>query len=239
MLRPDPFYILYKRYIGGKSKIVINNKTRKLLWGRSGNLCALCRSKLIMDATPQDSESVVGEECHIISGKPNGPRYNHEFRIDKIDSYSNLILLCGIHHKIIDDHPEKYTAEFLLQLKAGHERRIKETLKSVSSYESLSMAKSIEAKFMKVKSLMPELIADIKKGLTKEGYELTRELFITSNRFVLNVENPYFVYYFEEHKNLQGKMHILENYRFVIDMTSTNVKKYRLTEEFVDLLLTS
>jgi hypothetical protein len=59
-----------------------------------------------------------------------------------------------------------------------------------------------------------------------------------SNRYTLQVANPCFVYYFEEHENLQGKMHILENYRFVIDMTPTptSVKKYRLTEEFVELL---
>jgi len=102
-----------------------------------------------------------------------------------------------------------------------------------------SIEESIEAKFSKVKILMPGLIADIKKDLTREGSNLIRELFIVSKNWSLNVANPHFVYYFEEHEKLQGKMHILENYRFVIDMTSTNVKKYRLTEEFVDLLLTS
>ena len=192
-----------------------------------------------MDATTQGNESVIGEECHIISCQPNGPRNNPEFRIDKIDVYSNLILLCRIHHKIIDDHPEIYTAEFLFQLKAGHERWIKEALKLASSYKSPSIAKSIEAKFLKVKSLMPALIANIKKDLSKEGNNLIRELFIMSDRWVLNPVNPCFVYYFEEHENLQGKMHILENYGFVKDVTSTNVKKYRLTKEFVDLLLTS
>jgi len=219
----------------------MNDKTRKLLWGRSGSQCAFCRSELIMDATPQDNESVVGEECHIISGKPNGPRYNPEFRIDEIDSYSNLILLCRIHHKIIDDQPETFTADILRQLKANHERHVKETLKLASSHESLPMEKSIEAKFLKVKSSMPELVAGMKNDLNKEGYNFIRELFIMSNRYVLQVANPCFVYYFEEHKNLQGKMHILENYGFVIDMTltPTSVKKYRLTEEFVELLLIS
>ena len=38
-----------------------------------------------------------------------------------------------------------------------------------------------------------------------------------------------------------GKMDILENYRFVKDVTPTpkSVKKYRLTEEFVELILKS
>lgn len=222
-------------------EMTITDKTRKLLWGRSGSHCAFCRSELIMDATPQDNESVVGEECHIISGKPNGPRYNPEFPIDEIDSYPNLILLCRIHHKIIDDQPETFTTDILRQLKANHERYVKETLELASSHESLSMAKSIEAKFLKVKSSMPELVAGMKNDLTKEGNNFIRELFIISNQWTLNVANPCFVYYFEEHENLQGKIHILENYGFVIDVTPTptSVKKYRLTEEFVELLLIS
>jgi len=219
----------------------MNNKTRKLLWGRSGSRCAFCRSELIMDATPQDNESVVGEECHIISGKPNGPRYNPEFPIDKMDSYPNLILLCRIHHKIIDDQSETFTTDILRQLKANHERWVVETLELATFHESLPMAKSIEAKFLKIKSSMPELIANMKKDLTKEGNNFIRELFIISNQWALQVANPCFFYYFEEHENLQGKIHILENYGFVIDMTPTptSVKKYRLTEEFVELLLTS
>ena len=219
----------------------MNDKTRKLLWGRSGSRCAFCRSELIMDATPHDNESVVGEECHIISGKPKGPRYDPKFSVDKIDSYSNLILLCRIHHKIIDDQSETFTTNILSQLKANHERWVAETLELATIHESLPVAKSIEAKFLKVKLSMPELITNMKKDLTKEGNNFIRELFIISNHWALNVANPCFIYYFEEHENLQGKIHILENYGFVIDMTPTpkSVKKYRLTEEFVELLLTS
>lgn len=192
-----------------------------------------------MKATSKDNESVVGEECHIISRRPNGTRYNPKFQIDEIDSYSNLILLCRIHHKMIDDQPGEYTTAFLRKLKADHERSVKEALKLASSQKSSSMPKSIESKFLKVKLLMPKLIADIKKDLTEEGNKFIREFFIMSNRHILNPENPCFVYYFEEHNNLNGKMNILENYRFIKDITSKNVKKYRLTEDFVELILGS
>ena len=63
-----------------------------------------------MDAAPQDDESVVGDECHIVSGKPNGPRYGPTFPVDELDSFSNLILLCRVHHKMIDDQSETFTA---------------------------------------------------------------------------------------------------------------------------------
>lgn len=219
--------------------MAITDKTRKLLWGPSGSRCAFCRSELIMDATPQDDESVVGDECHIVSGKPNGPRYDPEFPVDQIDSYANLILLCRVHHKMIDDQSETFTEDILRQLKANHEKWVADALESATFLERLPVTKSIEAAFLKVKASMPELIAEMKEDLTKEGNEFIREFFINSTSWTLNVIDPHFVYYFEDHENLQGKIHILENYGFVIDVTHGKTKKYRMTEEFVVLLLAS
>jgi len=143
-------------------------------------------------------------------------------------------IICWNKNKI-NEFIKKLTKEIKRRLSKIEEKgSMEKFIKNDNSIEE-----SIEAKFSKVKILMPGLIADIKKDLTREGSNLIRELFIVSKNWSLNVANPHFVYYFEEHEKLQGKMHILENYRFVIDMTSTNVKKYRLTEEFVDLLLTS
>ena len=109
----------------------ITDKTRKLLWGKSGNLCALCKKSIIHDATDKDSPSIVGEECHIISRKVNGPRYDKEFPSDKIDDYDNLILLCRVHHKLIDDQPETYPAEKLRTLKNKHEKWVIDKLSKV------------------------------------------------------------------------------------------------------------
>ncbi|MCK4376771.1 MAG: HNH endonuclease, partial [Actinomycetia bacterium] len=128
-----------------------------------------------MDATTQDDDSVVGDECHIVSDRPNGPRHNPEFLIDEIDSYPNIILLCRIHHKMVDDQSEKFTADFLRRLKAKHTRWVAETLELATFLKNLPVTKSIEAAFLKVKSSMPELIAEMKKDLTKEGNDLIRE----------------------------------------------------------------
>jgi hypothetical protein len=192
-----------------------------------------------MDATPQDDESVVGDECHIVSSKPDGPRYDPQFPVDQIDFYTNLILLCRVHHKMIDDQSETFTADILHQLKANHEKWVADALESATLIESLPVTKSIEAAFLKVKASMPELILEMKKDLTDEGNAFTREFFIISKSWILNVVDPCFVYYFEDHENLQGKIHILENYGFVIDVTPGNAKKYRMTEGFVELLLAS
>lgn len=106
----------------------ITDKTRKILWGRSGNRCSICKLVLIIDATDKDDSSIVGEECHIISGQSNGPRYDSDRSKDEIDSYKNLILLCRIHHKMIDDQPETFTETIIKQIKVNHEFWVSERL---------------------------------------------------------------------------------------------------------------
>lgn len=95
----------------------ISDKTRKMLWGRSGNRCSICKIELVVEATTKDDPSIIGEECHIISGQVNGPRYNTELNKNNIDTYDNLILLCRVHHKMIDDQQETYTEHVLKQMK--------------------------------------------------------------------------------------------------------------------------
>ncbi len=103
--------------------MAISEKVRKILWGRSGNRCAICRHELVVNATSADDESVVGEECHIISGKSQGPRYDPEFPADRVDEPENLILLCRTHHKIVDDQFKTYTVDTLSAQKKEHENR--------------------------------------------------------------------------------------------------------------------
>jgi HNH endonuclease len=105
--------------------MAITDKTRKLLWGRSGRSCAFCKCDLFIDATAESEESVVGDECHIVSGQVEGPRYDPTFRADLIDHVSNLLLLCKVHHKMVDDQYETYTTEVLRKIKADHEHWVR------------------------------------------------------------------------------------------------------------------
>ena len=97
--------------------MTITDKTRKLLWGHSGNRCVICGQELTFSATSTDNVAIVGDECHIISGEANGPRYDASYAVGRIDSYENLILLCRVHHKMVDDQSNTYTAEVLRQKK--------------------------------------------------------------------------------------------------------------------------
>jgi len=88
----------------------------------------MCRRELVIEATSRDAQAIVGEECHIISRKTEGPRFDQDYAAEKIDAVENLILLCAVHHKMVDDQPETYTAEILRKLKANHEAWVRTSL---------------------------------------------------------------------------------------------------------------
>jgi HNH endonuclease len=133
----------------------ISDKTRKILWGMSGNRCAICRIKLVIDPTEEDGESVVGDECHIISSAVLGPRYSSEFPKENIDQAENLILLCKVHHKMADDQSETYTVNILKDIKANHHKWVEEKL-------SLEEIKPVRIK--RIKSEIPTKIPRVQSG---------------------------------------------------------------------------
>jgi predicted restriction endonuclease len=105
-----------------KSRMAITDKTRKSLWAKSGNRCSICKIELFNNENIKD-EFNIGEECHIISSKPNGPR--HKENLKEYDNFGNLILLCRNHHKEIDELTETYTEEILRYMKLNHENWVK------------------------------------------------------------------------------------------------------------------
>lgn len=116
-------------------------KTHKMLWGRSGNICAFqdCKKELVMDISETDDLSIIGEEAHIVARKKDGPRGISTLTDEERDNYGNLILLCSIHHKIIDDHPTVYTVDVLQDYKKKHEKWVKENLKIDNKKERVDL----------------------------------------------------------------------------------------------------
>jgi len=82
----------------------------------------------VVDSTPHDDESVVGDECHIVSSRPEGPRYDATYPAEHLDAYQNLILLCRTHHKQVDDQTATFSADILRQMKSNHEVWVSERL---------------------------------------------------------------------------------------------------------------
>ncbi|MDL1988242.1 MAG: HNH endonuclease [Deltaproteobacteria bacterium] len=124
------FTTTYARRSEKMYSLGITLKTHKMLWGRAGSRCAFpgCRIELVMTDTETDNPSLIGEECHIVARSADGPRGDDTFPKEKIDKYENLILMCSVHHKVIDDQTLTYTVENLIELKKDHEKWVSESL---------------------------------------------------------------------------------------------------------------
>lgn len=109
--------------------MAITDKTRKILWGQSANRCAICRQPLVVEKTTLDDHSVVGDECHINSAATNGPRHDPSIEQNLIDDIENLLLLCRVHHKMVDDQFETYTTDLLRTIKRNHQLWVESKLK--------------------------------------------------------------------------------------------------------------
>jgi len=88
--------------------MTISDRDRKILWARSGNKCSICKASLVVEEMVGDPAAVVGDEAHIVARSAGGPRAGL-LDESKLDHYENLILLCKLDHKTVDDQPNEYT----------------------------------------------------------------------------------------------------------------------------------
>lgn len=95
--------------------------TIKRLFAVSGNQCAF--TKCPIPIIEESSNKVIGKICHIKAQNKNGPRYDENQSDEERHSFDNLILLCSIHHDVIDSDVESYTVERLQEIKQNHENK--------------------------------------------------------------------------------------------------------------------
>jgi hypothetical protein len=107
--------------------MAISEKTLKILWSRASGRCSfpLCNTLLIQEGTENDAPAIIGEMAHIVARTADGPRGKEPFRGTDRDSLENLLLLCPVHHTIIDQQPQTYTVQVLTQMKNQHEQSIR------------------------------------------------------------------------------------------------------------------
>ena len=110
----------------------ITLRTHKMLWGRAANRCSFpdCRIELAADAVETDDDAVIGEACHISAQREGEARWQPDFPPEQLHKYDNLILLCRNHHKTIDDMENEYPVRRLHELRAQHERWVRQSLET-------------------------------------------------------------------------------------------------------------
>lgn len=109
----------------------ISSKELKKLYALSAGLCNICNKNLF------ENDVHIGEMAHVIARSSNGPRGESKLKYE-INSYENLILLCANHHTEVDQNPNRYTVEVLLEIKLKHEKSIANKLSDSTKNDRLA-----------------------------------------------------------------------------------------------------
>jgi hypothetical protein len=121
--------------------VAMSVRDRILLWGRSGNRCPFpdCRRPLTREAEETKRDTNLSQEAHIVADCDEGPRGASSMTKKQRDAYPNRVLLCLEHHKIVDDDPDYWTVDRLLEMKAKHEAWV-ESVTSAEEDSALAAA---------------------------------------------------------------------------------------------------
>lgn len=141
-------------------------KTIKRLFALSGNQCAFpgCLSPIIAIS----SGEIIGEVCHIKAQRPNAPRYDPSQNDSERHAFENLILLCPLHHTLVDSDADSYTVEHLIQIKNEHEKR---------NLINQDISDNLVNKLVNSNNFSQEI--EYKKQIQRESHDL--EIFQSSN----------------------------------------------------------
>lgn len=110
-----------------KKRLSIPTKTQLKLWVCSGGMCEFygCDEFLLRDdlTLREDNFSNI---AHIIAHSPDGPRGDAVLSPKLAKDFSNLMLMCAKHHKLIDGgNSHDFSVDLLKQFKSDHEQRIR------------------------------------------------------------------------------------------------------------------
>lgn len=103
----------------------IPNKIKYKLWARAAGRCEYCNKPLWEDLITKAQFSTA-YIAHIIAEKPGWARYDPVLSEKLKHDFSNLMLLCDIHHRLIDvEDVEGHPADKLREIKRNHEERVR------------------------------------------------------------------------------------------------------------------
>lgn len=103
----------------------ISDRVRIAVWNASNGLCAFpgCQRELTV-MTDAGMPSLLGDVAHIIGASADGPRGASPMSAVDRNLPPNLVLLCKLHHKQVDDDPDRFTIDAMRAMKTEHEARI-------------------------------------------------------------------------------------------------------------------
>jgi hypothetical protein len=207
-------------------------RVKELLAKRVGYRCSNpdCRQVTSGPQVDPTSSINVGVAAHITAASPRGPRYDRSLTFDERRDSSNGIRLCQKCAKLVDSDSKRYTVEKLVSWKNLAEKSALDELEGRSG----PFSEIKEDPFLKLETLIPKLLAEMREDLGK--FPLKREFVLLKKNWACSSNGIELVYYYDDHTDLRNKIRILENYGLVEDITYTNVDRFLITEEFANYL---
>ena len=123
----------------------IPDKESKALIALSGGVCAFpgCTKRLVERGNDLDAAAFLGEMAHIVADSRQGPWGDSPMIDEERDRHTNLLLLCGDHHKTIDSQPRTYSVPVLRRIKEDHEGCIRKATGSSISPPTLDYTREV------------------------------------------------------------------------------------------------
>lgn len=135
-----------------------------------------------MEVSEALDSSVIGQEAHIVARELNGPRGDSSLPMEERDEYENLVLMCSIHHKVIDDHPTIFKADTLNDIKREHEQWVQQNLQNDAlKHKRTEMYLGYAAELIRLADIdnwtsWTYNLFSVKTCINKENYVLMKEL---------------------------------------------------------------
>ncbi|MHB0878432.1 MAG: hypothetical protein ACYC5O_20545 [Anaerolineae bacterium] len=205
---------------------------KETLAKRTGFRCSNPACRHATSGPQQDLGGTVniGVAAHIAAASEGGPRYDPSMTSEQRSSLGNAIWLCQSCGKLIDSDEALYDTEILHMWK---------TLAEATASREIASGhppKTDLEMFAKLERLMPDLLAEMRDDL--RDCPTNREFVLLGSRWVYNSGGkPFVSYYFENHADLENKMHVLENLGLIRDIAFNDVKRYVMSEKLADYLL--
>jgi hypothetical protein len=212
--------------------------TKDLLAKRVGYHCSNPECQRPTIGPQQDASGAVnvGVGAHITAASTGGPRYDASLSPEQRCDSTNGIWLCQTCAKLVDNDPVRYDRVVLEGWKRAAERAALVAI--VRGRHGAPAPQTTAAMpFAKIERLMPALLEEMREDLVSNP--TAREFVVLKKGWVYPSSGHYLAYYLDEHDDLAGKLQILENHRFISDVTRKNVQRFRFGEEFVDYLTNS
>jgi hypothetical protein len=217
-------------HIERKSRDDFSLPTKDTLAKRVAFKCSNPRCGRETSGPQADERSVIniGVAAHISGASQGGPRYDPLLSPEDRSDMANGIWLCQNCAKLVDNDTERYTVAILKEWKNAAEEAAHRALERIhrpsgDRQEALS----------KIERLMPALLEEMRKDLAE--YPIIREFVALKKNLVFNYpDRPMFTYYYENHDDLDGKLRILENLRFIRDIRHNTVPRFVIEEELAD-----